>query len=68
MHCMRQLFLCYAQGLSMLHYASGELNMDIPLHNVVKIWRGGCIIRSTLLEVFYKALQQQWKLVKHFVR
>ena len=49
------IILCYAQGLSMLHYASGELNMDIPLHNVVKIWRGGCIIRSTLLEVFYKA-------------
>jgi 6-phosphogluconate dehydrogenase len=28
--------------------------MDIPLKDVVKIWRGGCIIRSTLLEDFYK--------------
>jgi len=47
--------MCYAQGLSMLHSASTELDMQIPLHDVVKIWRGGCIIRSGLLEVFYKA-------------
>jgi len=25
------------------------------LPQVVKIWRGGCIIRSTLLEIYYKA-------------
>jgi 6-phosphogluconate dehydrogenase len=31
--------------------------MDIPLHDVVKVWRGGCIIRSVLLEVFYKAYE-----------
>lgn len=47
--------ICYAQGLAMLHKASTELKMDIPLQNVVKIWRGGCIIRSTLLETFYTA-------------
>jgi 6-phosphogluconate dehydrogenase len=27
--------------------------MDIPLPDVVKIWRGGCIIRSALLDTFY---------------
>ena len=42
----------------MLHKASTELNMDIPLGDVVKIWRGGCIIRSTLLEDFYKAFKK----------
>lgn len=47
--------VCYAQGLSMLKKASAELNMDIPLADVVKIWRGGCIIRSVLLQDFYKA-------------
>ncbi|MBS1745615.1 MAG: NADP-dependent phosphogluconate dehydrogenase [Bacteroidetes bacterium] len=47
--------ICYAQGLAMLNKASAELNMDIPLSDVVKIWRGGCIIRSSLLEIFYKA-------------
>jgi 6-phosphogluconate dehydrogenase len=35
--------------------ASEELSMEIPLKDVVKIWRGGCIIRSTLLETFYEA-------------
>ncbi len=47
--------ICYAQGLAMLHKASGELAMQIPMADVVKIWRGGCIIRSTLLEAFYQA-------------
>lgn len=49
------MIISYAQGLSMLYQASSTLKMDIPLHDVVKIWRGGCIIRSTLLNVFYKA-------------
>ncbi|MET0391903.1 MAG: NADP-dependent phosphogluconate dehydrogenase [Chitinophagaceae bacterium] len=44
--------LCYAQGLAMLQKASAELQMDIPMKDVVKIWRGGCIIRSSLLELF----------------
>jgi 6-phosphogluconate dehydrogenase len=49
------IILCYAQGLAMLHKASEELKMDIPLQDVVKSWRGGCIIRSVLLQDFYKA-------------
>ncbi len=47
--------ICYAQGLSMLHKASTELQMNIPLTDVVRIWRGGCIIRSSLLDVFTTA-------------
>lgn len=47
--------LSYAQGLAMLFQASKELQMDIPLPKVVSVWRGGCIIRSSLLEVFSKA-------------
>ncbi len=50
--------LSYAQGLSMLHTASTELDMQIPLPEVVRVWRGGCIIRSSLLEVFYAAFQK----------
>lgn len=49
------MIICYAQGLAMLHNASSILMMDIPLKDVVKTWRGGCIIRSSLLETFYKA-------------
>jgi 6-phosphogluconate dehydrogenase len=50
--------ICYAQGLSMLHKASAELKMEIPLKDVVKIWRGGCIIRSSLLEIFTAAYKK----------
>jgi 6-phosphogluconate dehydrogenase len=45
--------ICYAQGFALLHKASKELDMDVPLPDVVKIWRGGCIIRSALLDNFY---------------
>jgi 6-phosphogluconate dehydrogenase len=53
--------ICYAQGLAMLYKASAELKMDIPLKDVVKSWRGGCIIRSSLLEVFYTAYNKKGK-------
>jgi 6-phosphogluconate dehydrogenase len=47
--------ISYAQGLALLVKASEEYSFEIPLKDVVKIWRGGCIIRSVLLEKFYKA-------------
>ncbi|MBI1343630.1 MAG: NADP-dependent phosphogluconate dehydrogenase [Terrimonas sp.] len=52
------IIVCYAQGLAMLHQASLEWKMEIPMKEVVKIWRGGCIIRSSLLETFYKAYRK----------
>ena len=42
----------YAQGLSLLAKASEEYNFQIPLPEVVSIWKGGCIIRSALLYQF----------------
>ncbi len=56
------MVICYAQGLALLHRASSELKMDIPLPEVVRIWRGGCIIRSAMLELFYKAFTANPKL------
>ncbi|HVZ97426.1 MAG TPA: NADP-dependent phosphogluconate dehydrogenase [Chitinophagaceae bacterium] len=47
----------YAQGLALLTTASSELKMDIPLPEVVSVWRGGCIIRSALLDRFKKAYE-----------
>jgi 6-phosphogluconate dehydrogenase len=52
------VIISYAQGLAMLHVASSELDMQIPLPEVVRVWRGGCIIRSSLLEAFYAAFQK----------
>ena len=56
------MIVCYAQGMALLYKASTELKMDIPLPEVVRIWRGGCIIRSAMLEVFYKAFTENPKL------
>ncbi len=52
------MIVCYAQGMALLFRASSELKMDIPLPEVVRIWRGGCIIRSAMLEIFYKAFTE----------
>lgn len=51
--------ICYAQGLAMIQKASSELNMDIPLPEVVNVWRGGCIIRSASLGLFRNAFENK---------
>ncbi len=53
------MMLAYAQGLAMLQKASAERNLDIPLADVVRIWRGGCIIRSKQLDLFTAILARQ---------
>ena len=45
----------YAQGLALLTKASAELKMNIPLLEVIRVWTGGCIIRSGLLDLFGNA-------------
>ena len=52
---LKKALLCsfiatYAQGLSLLQAASKEKNYGLDLPECAKIWRGGCIIRSALLE------------------
>jgi 6-phosphogluconate dehydrogenase len=54
--------IAYAQGLSMLAKASDELNMNIPLPDVIKVWKAGCIIRSALLGNFTEAFTKNSKL------
>jgi 6-phosphogluconate dehydrogenase len=49
------IMMSYVQGMAMLQKASSEWAMEIPLEKVVRVWRGGCIIRSVLLDPFYKA-------------
>ncbi len=45
----------YAQGMHLLHRASGEYNFDLPMAEIAKLWRGGCIIRAAFLEDVYQA-------------
>src|SRR5690606_28026134 len=54
--------ISYVQGMAMLHRASAEWDMQIPLPEVVRVWRGGCIIRSVLLDVFGRAYQRNPRL------
>ena len=42
--------VAYAQGLDQIRTASEQFGWDIDIAAVAKIWRGGCIIRATLLE------------------
>ena len=39
----------YAQGLGLLTIASGEYHYGLNLSEIARIWRGGCIIRASLL-------------------
>lgn len=50
--------IAYVQGLSMLAKASDELKMNIPLPDVIKVWKAGCIIRSALLGNFTDAFKK----------
>ena len=47
--------LTYAQGMSLLQAASSEKSFGLDLAETARIWRGGCIIRSKLLETIRKA-------------
>ncbi|MEL6390678.1 MAG: NADP-dependent phosphogluconate dehydrogenase [Bacteroidota bacterium] len=45
----------YAQGLALLAEASEENDYGLDMEATARIWRGGCIIRATLLEDIRKA-------------
>ena len=47
--------LAYAQGLHLLQEASKTYNYNVNIAEVVRIWKGGCIIRSGLLNDIRKA-------------
>ena len=53
------MMLCYGQGFTLLQQASDAYKMQIPLQKVVRVWRGGCIIRSSMLEVFIELFDDQ---------
>ncbi len=48
--------LCYAQGFDLLLKASDEYAWDLPMPEIAKVWRAGCIIRSTMLDDMAEAL------------
>jgi 6-phosphogluconate dehydrogenase len=57
--CHLGIIVSYAQGFAMLRKASQTYQYGLNLAEIAKIWRGGCIIRSTLLETIRAAFTQQ---------
>ena len=60
--------LTFAQGMAQLHAASQAYDYDLDLATVARIWRGGCIIRTALLEEIrtaYRAEPQLANLLLH---
>lgn len=49
----------YAQGMHLLQAASAEKEYDLNLAEVARIWKGGCIIRATLLDPIRQAYLEQ---------
>ncbi len=49
-------FICtYNQGFHLIERASETLGWNVSLAEVARIWRGGCIIRSSLLPTYQRA-------------
>ena len=46
----------YAQGFAMLEAASNEYKSALPMPEIAKVWREGCIIRSAMLNDMADAL------------
>lgn len=55
---LSSFIVTYAQGMSLLQVASIEKDYELDLAEIAKIWRGGCIIRSQLLEDIRKAYSE----------
>ena len=55
--------LTYAQGFAQLAAASKAYGYNLDLSAIARIWRGGCIIRSALLEPIRDAYQREPQLL-----
>jgi 6-phosphogluconate dehydrogenase len=49
--------ISYSQGFSLLNKASKVMNFNLDKEKIASIWRGGCIIRSSLLHDIMRAYQ-----------
>ena len=45
----------YAQGMHLLSKASIDFGYDLKLHEIARVWKGGCIIRAAFLNVIHQA-------------
>ncbi len=50
--------LCYAQGFAMIEAAGRNFGWQLDLPGIARVWRAGCIIRSTMLNDMAAALAE----------
>ena len=50
--------LCYTQGFALLSASNPVFGWSLPLPEIAKVWRDGCIIRSSMLNDMASALSQ----------
>jgi len=48
----------YAQGFAVLSAASNRWDWNLPMDEIARIWRGGCIIRSQFLDTIAAAFER----------
>ncbi|GGB33289.1 6-phosphogluconate dehydrogenase, decarboxylating [Roseibium aquae] len=51
--------LCYAQGFDLISAAARQYGWAMPVPEIARVWRAGCIIRSALLNDMASALEEQ---------
>jgi 6-phosphogluconate dehydrogenase len=61
------MILSYAQAMAMLRAASHEYSYGLNLSEIARIWKGGCIIRSKLLNPIQAAFARDPELVNLLV-
>ncbi len=59
------MLLTYIQGFSLLMKASEKYEYDLDPVAIARIWRGGCIIRSSILNDIMSACQESYVSKKH---
>jgi 6-phosphogluconate dehydrogenase len=52
------IIVAYSQGFHLMRAASSDYKYDLPFSEIARIWKGGCIIRSRLLDQIMKAFEK----------
>ncbi|MGH9342578.1 MAG: NADP-dependent phosphogluconate dehydrogenase, partial [Terriglobia bacterium] len=53
------MIVCYAQGFEQLRVASADYKYNLKMPDIARIWKGGCIIRSKMLDPIAAAFREK---------
>jgi 6-phosphogluconate dehydrogenase len=65
--CYAAILITYAQGMHLLKIASDEMKYELNLSEVARIWKGGCIIRSNILNILKETYSKNPNLTHLFL-